>query len=153
MAEIVSKQAADIAAGTKMSAAKAYGHKRVITITSPDTAAWADGDTVASGIKLPVGTRILCDTFISHDAMGTSVVAALGLREFAGAKTVIDADGIAAAIAVATAGRSAANNGALVAAGVEYVTTVESEIYMTLSGAAATANKQIRAEVSVVTPD
>lgn len=151
MAAIVSKQAAKIAAGTKLSGAD-FGRKVCIVWTSPDTVTWADGDTLASGQKLPIGTRILCDNFISHADMGASIVAAVGLRNFA-TGVAVDADGIATAVDVATAaGRTAANNGDLVKDGVEYVTTVETELYATLSGGTPTANAQIRFEVSVLVP-
>ena len=151
MAEIVSRQAAKVAAGTKMSPNEAYGKKRVVVITSPATVTWAQGDTLASPVVLPVGTRFTCGTNASHAAMGTGVTLDVGIREVDG--TVIDADGIAAAVAVASAGRSAANNGALVAAGVEYVTTKPCQVYATLGGGTPTANAQIRVEVEVVTPD
>lgn len=151
MTEVVSKQAAKVAAGTKLSPADA-GKKQVVVITSPDTVTWADNDTFAAGTTLPVGTRILCDSFASHADMGTSIVLHVGLRK-ASDGTVIDADGIAASVDVASAAaRTAINNGALVAAGVEYVTTVPSVIYATLAGGTPTANAQIRLEVSVVTP-
>lgn len=151
MAAIVSKQAAKIAARTKLTGAD-FGKKVCIVFTSPDTVTWADGDTLASGIKLPIGTRILCDNFISCADMGTSIVAALGLRNFA-TGVAVDADGIAAAVDVAAAAvRAIANNGDLVKDGVEYVTTVETELYATLSGGTPTANAQIRFEVAALLP-
>lgn len=151
MAEITSRQAAKVAARTKMSPNEAYGKKRVIVITSPATAAWAQNDTVASPVLLPVGTRFTCNSYASHAAMGTSVTLDVGIRDKNG--TAIDADGIAAAVAVASAGRTAINNGALVKDGAEYVTTEPCYLYATLGGAAPTANAQIRLEVEVVTPD
>jgi hypothetical protein len=151
MAAIVSKQAAKIAAGTKLSGAD-FGKKVAIVFTSPDTVTWADGDTFASGQRLPIGTRILCDSFASHADMGTSITLDVGLRNFS-TGAVVDADAIAAAVDVATAAaRTAINNGAKVAAGVEYVTTEECEIYATLAGGTPTANAQIRIEVSVLVP-
>lgn len=157
MAEIASRQVTRTAATStgagKMNYTDALGKKRVVVFTSPATVTWANGDTIASGIRLPTGTRILCDTFISCQDMGTSIVADIGIRNWS-TKVAIDADGIANDIDVATAAvRAAANNGALVADGVEYVTTVDSEIYATLTGGTPTANAQIRFEVSVVTPD
>jgi hypothetical protein len=152
MAEIVSKQAAKIAANTKLAPNEAYGKKRIVVITSPDTAAWAQNDTIASGIPLPIGTRFPCNSFVSHAAMGTSVTLDVGIRNFA-TKTAIDADGIAASADVAAAGRTALNNGALVAAGVEYVTTEVCEVYATLTGANPTDDAQMRIEVECVTPD
>lgn len=152
MPEIVSRQAAKIAAGTKLSPHEAGGKQRVIVITSPAVAAWAQNDTIASGVPLPIGTRIRCDSFASHEAMGAGVTLDVGLRNFA-TKVAIDADGIAAAVDVAAAGRSALNNGLLVKDGAEYVTTAVSEVYATLGGANPTDDKQIRLEVSVITPD
>jgi len=151
MAEIVSRQAAKVAARTKMSPNEAYGKKRVVVLTSPATAAWAQNDTLASPVLLPVGTRFTCNSYVSNAAMGTSVTLDVGIRDKDG--VAIDADGIAAAVAVATAGRSALNNGALVKDGAEYVTTVPCYVYATLGGADPTDNAQIRIEVEVVTPD
>lgn len=152
MAEIVSRQAAAVAAG-KVTSANAKGKKRVVVITSPTAATWADGSTIASGVKLPPGVRFLCDSFASHADMGASIALDVGIRDWA-TKTAIDADGIAAAVDVATAAaRQALNSGALVKDGAEYVTTTETEVYATLSGGTPTANAQIRIEVSYLSND
>lgn len=145
MAEFNSRQAALIAAGSKVPA-YSQGKLRVLVFTSPATAAWAQNDTIASGIKLPKNVRFLASSFASHEDFTTSVTLDVGIRNFA-TKTAIDADGICASVAIASAGRTALNNGALVAAGVEYVTTEESEVYATLTGANPTDNKQIRIEI------
>lgn len=156
MAERTSRQVAKLAATAtgmgKMLPSDAYGKKRVIVITSPATVTWADGDTIASGIPLPIGTRLLASSYVSNAAMGSSVVLDVGIRNFS-TQAEIDADGIATGVSVSSAGRTVLNNGALVAAGVESVTTVISEVYATLRGATPTANAQIRIEVEVVTPD
>ncbi len=136
MAEIVSRQAAKIAAGTKLSPHEARGKKRVIVITSPAAAAWAQNDLIASGIRLPIGSRILCESYVSNEAMGAGVTLDVGLRDYT-TKVAVDADGIAAAVDVAAAGR----------------TVLNTEIYPTLGGANPTDDKQIRIEVSVVTTD
>ncbi len=152
MAEIVSKQVAITAAGSKNTASKLGGGvKRTIVITSPDTVTWAQNDTIASPILVPKGSRFLCDSFASHADMGTSITLDVGIRDTSG--TAIDADGIAAAVDVATAAaRSALNNGALVKDGVEYITTQDCYVYATLAGGTPTANAQIRLEVSVLFP-
>jgi hypothetical protein len=150
MAEQASKQATKVAAGTKLTRAD-VGEVKVLVITSPDTVTWANGDTIACPITIPIGARALCGGFVSNAAMATSVVLDVGLRN-ASTGVAVDADGIAASVAVATAGRSALNNGALVAAGVESVTTVETVLYATLSGATPTANAQIRIEVPFLFP-
>ena len=156
MPEITSRQVAKLSASATGAGKQAYvdngGKRRAVVITSPATVTWADGDTIGSGFPLPVGTRLMADSIASHAAMGASVVLDVGIRNFA-TKVAIDADGIASGVAVATAGRPVLNNGALVAAGVEYVTTEVCEVYATLRGAVPTANAQIRIEVDVVTPD
>lgn len=154
MAEQVSRQAAKLATTPrgKMAPHEAYGKKRVIVITSPAAVTWAAADTIASPVVLPVGTRFTVGSYVSCEDMGTSIVCDIGIRNVAG--TAIDADGIAAAIDVATAAvRTLAANGVLVKDGVEYVTTVPSVVYATLSGGTPTANAQIRIEVECVTPD
>jgi len=152
MAEIVSRQAAKVAARTKMSPNEAYGKKRVVVITSPATAAWAQNDTIASPQILPVGTRITSSSYASHTAFGTSVTLDVGLRH-ATTGVEVDLNGIAASADISAAGRTILNSGALVAAGVEYVTTVPTVVVATLTGANPTDDAQIRIEVEVITPD
>jgi hypothetical protein len=151
MAEFNSRQAALIAAGSKALSTSA-GKKRTVVITSPATAAWAQNDTIASGVRIPKGARFTCGSFVSNEAMGASVTLDVGLRNF-DTKVAVDADGIGAAVAVSSAGRSAVNNGALVAAGVESVTTVDTEVYATLTAANPTDNAQFRIEVEYITYD
>lgn len=152
MAEINSRQAAKVAAGTKMVPNEAYGKKRIIVLTTPATHAAAQNDTLASGIRLPPGTRFTAGSMVSNAAMGTSVTLDVGIRNF-DTKVVIDADGIGAAIAVATAGQTEVNNGALVAAGIESVTDQPTEVYATFTGADPTDNAQLRLEIEVITYD
>lgn len=157
MPEITSRQVARLTGSAtglgKANYTDGLAKKRVVVITSPATATWANGDTIASGLALPIGTRFGCATFISCQDMGTSIVVDIGIRNF-NTKVAIDADGIANDIDVATAAvRAVSNNGALVADGVEYTTTEVSEIYATLAGGTPTANAQIRIEVEVITPD
>jgi len=152
MAEQVSRQAAKLVANSKLAPHEALGKKRVIVITSPAAVTWAQNDTIASPVPLPVGTRILCGSYASHQDMGTSITLDVGLRDKNG--TAIDADGIAAAVDVATAAaRTVLNNGALVKDGAEYVTDQISYVYATLGGGTPGANAQIRIEVEVITPD
>ena len=156
MPEIVSRQVTSLA-NTTTGVGKALppgvgGKVRKVVITSPATATWADGDTIASGVPIPIGSRFTANSIVSNAAMGSSVVLAVGIRNFA-TKAAISASGICSAVSVSSAGRTALNNGALVAAGVESVTTAVSEVYATLSGAVPTANAQIRIEVEYVSLD
>jgi hypothetical protein len=148
MAEILSRQATDIAARKKLHPNTAGCETTVIAVT-PAAAAWANGDTFATGVRIPKGSRFTTASTVSHGAMGASVVMDLGIRNF-DTKTVIDADGLAASLSVASAGRSAANSGALIAGGVDSVTTEDVEVYATLSGATPTANAQFRLEIRYI---
>jgi hypothetical protein len=156
MPEIVSRQVTSLA-NTTTGVGKSLppgtgGKKRTIVITSPATATWANGDTIASGVPIPIGSRFACTNYVSCGAAGASIVLAIGIRNFA-TKAAISASGIASAIDISAAARQIANNGALVAAGVESTTTVVSELYATISGGTPTANTQLRIEVDVITLD
>ena len=152
MAEQVSRQAAKVAANQKMAPNEAYGKKRAVVITSPAAVTWANGDTIASPVVLPAGTRIALGSRVSCAAMGASVVLAVGLRN-AQTGVAIDAAGIATGVSVASAGQYDLANGTFTAAGAEYVTTVPTQVFATLSGATPTANAQIRIEVEIITAD
>jgi len=152
MPEFNSRQAAKVAAGTKLGAGESGGVVRSVVLTSPATAAWAQNDTLASGVPIPIGSRFLSMSYVSNEAMGASVTLDVGIRNF-DTKVAIDQDGIGAAVAVSSAGRSVVNNGVLVAAGVESLTTVVTEVYATLIAANPTDNAQFRIEVFYLSPD
>lgn len=152
MAEILSRQATYQATGKLHTPAFVGGKKRVAIIQTPAVHALAQGDTIAGGIRIPKGTRFLADSFVSNAAMGSGVTLSAGLRNWK-TKEVISATQIASAVAVATASRSQLNSGVGVADGAEYVTTVDTEIFLTIGGAAPTANAQLRAEISYVNTD
>jgi hypothetical protein len=153
MAEKVSKQAAYVAAGTKKQMpVMGGGSLKVFTITSPNTVTWANGDTCASPITIPKGSRII-GANVSCADMGTSITLDVGLRQADTAATVIDADGIVAALDVATAAVAAYNaSGALCKDGVESITAYDANAYFTLNGGTPTANAQIRVDVLAVVP-
>lgn len=150
MAEIDSRQKTLIAAGDKVGA-DVQGKVACVCFNTPAAAAWAQNDTFASGMKIPAGSRILASSIVSHGAFGTSVTLDVGLRAWDDG-TVIDADGIAAALDVSAAGRTSLNNGALVAAGVGYLTTEDVEPYATLAGANPTDNIQAMFEIFYLPP-
>jgi len=151
MAEISSRQKTAIAAGTKV-LPSVQGKKRCLVFTSPAAVAWAQNDTFASGMKLPKGSRILCDSFVSCGAMASSVTVDVGLRDWT-TGVAIDADGICADVSVASAARTAINNGALVADGIDSVTTADAEVYVTIEGANPTDDIQMRFEISYLSND
>lgn len=152
MPEITSRQAARLAstaAGGKMRNADASIVFATV-ITSPATVTWANGDTVGNRFRIPAGSRLLYAQVSCAD-MGTSITLDVGVRRWTpdGTGAVIDADGIVAALDVATAAVSAdARNGAMVAAGTETgILTQDAEPYFTLNGGTPTANAQIRVDV------
>jgi hypothetical protein len=150
MAEINSRQKTAIAAGSKV-LNSVHGTPKCLVFTSPAAAAWAQNDTFASGMRIPKGSRLLASSMVSHGAMATSVTVDVGLRNF-DTGVAIDADGIAADVSVAAAGRTAINNGALVAAGVDSVTTEDAEVYVTIEGANPTDDIQMRFEIWYLPP-
>ena len=152
MPEFNSRQVAKIALGNKLGAGETNGVVRSVVLTSPAVAAWAQNDTMGSGVPIPIGSRFLSMSYVSNEALGASVTMDVGIRNF-DTKVAIDQDGIGAAVAVATAGRTVINNGALVAAGVESLTTVVTEVYATLIAANPTDNAQFRIEVFYLSPD
>lgn len=152
MPEIISRQAAKVAAGTKLGAGETGGVVRSVVITSPAVAAWAQNDTIAAGVPIPIGSRFLSSSYVNCAAMGASVVMDVGIRDWT-TKAVIDADGIANNVSVATATRSLLANGALVVDGVESLTTVVTEVFATLEAADPTDNAQFRIEVFYLSPD
>ncbi|WP_439587496.1 hypothetical protein [Hydrogenophaga sp.] len=150
MPEINSRQKTAIAAGQKV-LNSVNGTPKCLVFTSPAAAAWAQNDTLAAGQKIPAGSRILSNCAVSCGALGASVTFDLGLRHFVtGAE--VDLDGIASNVASATAGTYAANNGVLVAGGVDSVTTVDTEPVLTLEAANPTDDIQIRVEIWYLPP-
>lgn len=149
MAEINSRQKTSIAAGSKV-LASVHGVPRALVFTSPATAAWAQNDTFASGMKIPKGSRIL-DAVLNCGALGASVTADLGLRNF-DTGVEIDLDGLASNVSVASAGDYAMVNGALMAAGVDSVLTADAEPVVTLEGANPTDDIQIRVTIWYLPP-
>lgn len=149
MAEINSRQKTAIAAGSKV-LNSVHGSPRVCVFTSPATAAWAQNDTFAAGLKIPKGSRII-DAVLNCGALGASVTADLGLRNF-DTGVEIDLDGLGANVAVASAGNYSMTNGALMASGVDSVTTADAEPVVTLEGANPTDDIQIRVTITYLPP-
>ena len=151
MAEVNSAQAAEIAAGRKLKHCD-KGEVRRIVMTTPATfAQLAIDDTMASGQFIPKGSRILA----VWKGLGTgtaSSTADSGLRKRDG--TVIDADGLSALTTLTTATTIdlSVGTGALVAAGVDYVTADDAEVYLTAKGAVLAANQDVRITVEYIGP-
>jgi hypothetical protein len=161
MPEINSLEAAKVAAGNKLSNDEALGRIKAITISSPAAAAWAQDDTIASPVDLPVGTRIL-GFKVFHGALGTGVLMDIGLRaspHVDPAQTVIDVDGIADGLDVAAAGIKSelggvATTGTYIDVTDNTVTRLDkvANIYASLLGADPTDDAQFRIDVIVALP-
>jgi hypothetical protein len=149
MAEINSRQITALAATPKMKASPFdHGKVSVLIATTPAAAAWAQNDTFVIG-TLPKGSRVLRTSKVYHGAFGASVTMDVGVRA-ADTGTVIDADGLAAALNVAAAGVKDINGGALSSAVNGYVTTADVVVYATLAGANPTDDIQAEFELHYV---
>lgn len=150
MAETNTTQAAKLVARTKLMPHESHGRIRILAAKMPAVLAqMAINDTIFIG-RLPIGSRILTEAVVSCGAGTATGVLDIGLRTTA-AGTVIDADGIAVGVDIAAAGVKVANTGALIAAGAEYVTTEEVDVYATVKTAVLAANQVLKFEISYVT--
>lgn len=151
MAESNSQQSAALAAGQKL---KHYDHGKVeaLVITTPASfTQLAINDTLASGQFIPKGSRIL--SVWKGNGTGTaSSTADIGLRKRDG--SVVDADGLSASADLATATTIDVNvsTGALLAAGKDYVTADDVEVYLTATGAVLKADQDVRITVFYIGP-
>lgn len=139
MSEILSKQGALIAAGKKLQNAQDLGRERSQVMNAPAVlSAMQIGDTMGTGQLVPAGSRLL-GAVLSNAAGTASQTVSVGIRDF-NTKVVIDAAAIGSAVAISSAQVVTVNNGTKIAAGIDYVTTVDTEIYITNAGAAGPAN-------------
>jgi hypothetical protein len=151
---------AELSTITRSSAAIALGRKtdptaqnrvRVAVLETAAAYTAASGDTFATGLVLPKGSRLLCPVTISNATNTASLTLAVGLRD-AVTKVAIDATAIAAATAITTAATAQVNTGTKLTAGQTYTLPQDAEIYGTFAGATPTANAAIRVEVLYVAP-
>jgi hypothetical protein len=152
MAEFDSRQLANLEASPKVKAPPSdYGKLMVACATTPAAAVWAQNDTFATGIIIPKGSRILRSGRASFSAFGASVTMDVGIRA-ASNGTVVDVDGIADGLNVASAGVAELDGGSLFASGVSYVTTQDVEVYATFLAANPTDNAQLELEIHFLPP-
>ena len=150
MAETNSSQAAKIAAGNKLPPCD-HGKLHTAVITTPATfAQLAIDDTLAGGVFIPAGSRIV-NARISNGAGTASSTLNVGLRKRSDG-TVLSATAISSLIAItsATTIPTAAGNGAYIAAGVDQVLAYDAEVYCTAKGAVLAANQDVRVEIDYV---
>lgn len=153
MAELstITRTAAAIALGQKVNPTN-QNRVRVAIFEMPAAyAAPANGDTFATGIVLPKGSRVLLPVTVSNAANAASVTLSIGLRD-ATTKVAVDATAIVSALAIASAATAQVNTGTKLTAGQFYTLPQDCEIYGTFGGATPNANVQIRSEISYVSP-
>lgn len=140
MAEFDSRQKDLLDAGDLIDHTQ-HGTPRCLVFQTPATAAWAQNDTIASGLKIPKGSRILPNSYVLHAAFGSSVTMDVGLRRFSDHSTEIDNDGLLDGGDVAAAGAKIMQ-AALVASGVSAPLDYDAEPFATLLSANPTDNAQ-----------
>lgn len=150
MAETNTTQGAKYIARTKLLPHESHGRVRTLCAKMPAAfAQLAINDTIFIG-RIPIGARLLNHGTVSCGAGTATSVMDIGLRSTL-TGTVIDADGIAVGIDIAAAGNSkAANSGLLIAAGAEYVTLEEVDVYATVRVAVGIANQVLKFEIPYV---
>jgi hypothetical protein len=149
MAEVKSTQTTAIAAGYKVLPSADGGRKRAFYAEYVNGASTlAIADTIYLG-DLPKGARILHDWVVNCSAGTASCTLDIGFRKKSDG-TVIDVDGIAALIAVSSAGNIAAVNGSSITGGLSYVTTEVVEVYATVRAAVLAASQKLIFEGSYV---
>jgi hypothetical protein len=147
----ITRTSAAIALGRKTDPTNMNRKRTAIIETTPTYAAPLSGDTIASGIVLPKGTRICAGPTLSNAANAASVTLAVGLRNPV-TLVAIDATAIMAATAITTAQTIQVNTGTRLTAGQFYVLPQDAEIYLTTGGATGNANVAIRVEVDYIAP-
>lgn len=149
MAELQSRVAANIAGNIRSRVCDTAGSPTVMTIMTPATWSGAQNDTMGSGVTIPPNCRLLANSVVSCNAGSASSTLSIGLRSKK-TGTVLSATAIASGVDIAASGVKNAFNGAYVDAGFDFVTTEESEVFLTFTGANPQANQKIRVEVAYV---
>lgn len=151
MAEVNTVQGAKILAGKKLMPADSHGRMRILIATLAAThAAYAIGDTVFLG-RVPANTRFLLGGVIGVADAGTATcVLDIGIRNTQSGE-VIDVDGIAAGVDIASVAVVKCDTGALIAGASEYVTPSEVDVYATVKTAALKIDQKMKFQIPYVT--
>lgn len=156
MAEVNSRTAAAVAAGTKVIPAESYGNARWYMVRTPVTHSLAQNDVLVGGVKIPEGTIILPNILFSHAAMGASVTVDVGLRNFH-TKAEIDLDGLVVGEAVSTAIAGplaeASIDGALINDGAICLLAEDAELVVTFEAADPTDDAQFMCAIATIGND
>lgn len=150
MAEVNSFNKAEQVAGRKLTASY-HNDIRVATIRMPVTyAQLAIDDTVATGVVLPAGARLMPP--VVRNGAGTALSTLnIGLRK-ASDGTVVDATALAALLAITSAAVTTVGTGTKIAGGVLYTLEDPCEVYLTAKGAVLAANQLLEINVPYVAP-
>ena len=141
MPEVSSFQVAETAAGRKLKAAT-NNRVRAAFFNTPATHAFANGDTMGTGIVLKAGTRLLPWATVSTGDGATSSTLSVGLRDPI-TRVAVDATAIVASRSLDTAGVFMPLTGTKLDAGEDYTLPTDMEIYATFGGADPGANLQV----------
>ena len=127
-----------------------HGKLMVAVATKLQAADPALNDTFATGIVLPKGSRLLRTGKLAHGAFGAGSTLDVGLRGTDG--TVIDADGIAAALNTAATNVRDLSTGAFFQTAAGTLLTQDAEVYCTFTGADPAANQPLEIEIHYIAP-
>lgn len=125
--------------------------QRTAIIDSAATYTAANGDTFATHLVLPAGSRLKAPVTVSCGTGTASATISIGIRD-ALTKVAVDATAIVNAVAVTTAATSQVNTGTKLITGQYYVLPQDCEIYGTFGGATPTANQAFRFEIDWISP-
>ena len=152
MAELITYARSEVSyqAGTKAHPTE-LNRIRAAIIDSAAVFTAANGDTFATHLIIPAGSRIMAGVLLSCAAGTASTTLSIGLRD-AITKVAIDATAILNAASIASAATLYLFTGTKVLSGLYYIVPQDAEIYGTFGGGTPLANQALRAEIQWVSP-
>lgn len=151
MAEFKSTQLTALQGTPKVKAAPTDHGKVMVAVATMSTSIdAAQNDTFSTGIVIPKGSRLLRTSKLAHGAFGASCTMDVGIRGTDG--TVIDADGMAAALNIASANVRDLNAGALFSSAAGVLMTQDVEVYATFTGANPATGQPLELEIQYLVP-